>query len=354
MKTGLSLQQLANEVQRQQNSKRDLIAPRGQMAMVNSVIDIEGKEVPSVSLGLQDKGQFPIRKLAHQQIASAVEIPGSYYNRMLSEEPELLTRNVNTWLAKEADKKQLIRLMDGDARALLSDRYNRIDNYDVLSFVLPEILDIGGLQVVSSQITETRLYLKIISSRTELEVQKGDAVQGGFVITNSEVGQGNMQVNPFVYRLVCLNGMTVEEFSQKKRHVGRKLEEEDMQLFSDETRQADMRAFFLKIRDTVRATLDITMFQTIVQKFRDSQGIIIHQPEQIVELTATRFQLNDSEKSSVFQNLLTGGQMNLWGLANAVTRASADIEDYDRASQLELIGSRVLNLEPALVSAKAA
>lgn len=42
-----------------------------------------------------------------------------------------------------------------------------------------------------------------------MEVRKGDIVQAGVMISNSEVGLGAVSIQPLVYRLVCTNNSDV-------------------------------------------------------------------------------------------------------------------------------------------------
>ena len=61
---------------------------------------------------------------------------------------------------------------------------------------------------------------------------------------------GALVVEPFIYRLQCLNGMTVPDRKLRKYHVGRVADEEGLlSVFSDETLRADDHAFFLKVGD---------------------------------------------------------------------------------------------------------
>ena len=46
--------------------------------------------------------------------------------------------------------------------------------------------------------------------------------------------------------------------------------------------------------------------------------------------------------------LQSDGDYTLYGLANAVTRYSQDVESYDRASKLEEIGYTVMTMAPEL------
>jgi hypothetical protein len=42
--------------------------------------------------------------------------------------------------------------------------------------------------------------------------------------------------------------------------------------------------------------------------------------------------------------LIRGGDLTQYGLSNAVTQMSQDIEDYDRASDLERMGGQIIEL----------
>ena len=54
----------------------------------------------------------------HNQIAEKLEIPLKYYHRMEEETPELLARNVNTWLER-SEKDFFIRGLGDSVRAFL-------------------------------------------------------------------------------------------------------------------------------------------------------------------------------------------------------------------------------------------
>ena len=153
---------------------------------------------------------FGTTSLFHRQVASALGIPAKYYDLMQSQKPELLAENVNAWLA-DRTSSYMVRSMDYGsgqvARALLSERYRRIDNMEIATSVLPLFAGNDQYEVMSCEVTENRLYLKVVNHRLEMEVRKGDIVQAGVMISNSEVGLGAVSIQPLVYRLVCLNGM---------------------------------------------------------------------------------------------------------------------------------------------------
>jgi hypothetical protein len=336
MKTGKTLSEMAMELERQSQSKTDFVADTRALAMTSES-----------ALVVQNTAQmeFGITNHAHGQIAARLDIPKKYYDRMRSKAPALLATNVNQWFHSQPERR-MIRTLDGHARAFLSERYRRLDNHDLALSVLHVFSAMGnGLQIVSAELTESRMYIKAINQRVELEVNKGDVVQAGICITNSEVGLGALRIEPLVYRLVCLNGMIAQDYATKKYHVGRAVEEDAFELFSDETLAADDKAFFLKVQDTVRATVDIAKFAQIVERMQDAtkQRIEGH-PVQAVEFLSEKFGYNQDEKSSILTHLIQGGDLSAYGLMNAVTRTSQDLDNYDRATELERDGSRVLSL----------
>jgi len=176
---------------------------------------------------------------------------------------------------------------------------------------------------------------------------QADVVQAGFVISNSEVGLGHLTVEPLIYRLVCKNGMICKDFSQKRRHVGRQIESGDTayELYSDETLAQDDKAFFMKVQDTVRCAADEAKFMLTVNKMREAMQIPLeHQPMQEVELLADRFSLTENERGDIFRQLFISGDCTRYGLLNAVTAASQNAVDYERATELERIGGEILSL----------
>ncbi|MDD3537372.1 MAG: DUF932 domain-containing protein, partial [Eubacteriales bacterium] len=114
------------------------------------------------------------------------------------------------------------------------------------------------------------------------------------------------------------------------------------ELYSDETLQAEDNAFMLKLADIVRAAVDEARFTSVVDKLREAVDIrITASVPQVVELTAKQYGLTQSEGNDVLQHLISGGDLSRYGLSNAVTRASQDVQDYDRATALEGVGWQI-------------
>ena len=230
-------------------------------------------------------------------------------------------------------------------RAVLSDRYRRLDNFALAEQALPILQGLDGT-FESVELTETRMYLKFVMPRLSYEMVPGDFVQGGIMLSNSEVGMGTLSVQPLVYRLVCRNGMIAPDHSMKKTHLGRAVngdDEEAIQVFRDDTLAADDKALFLKVRDVMRAALSEITFRQIAVKMQKTMGIeITGNPVKTVEVLGQRYGLNEDERAGVLRHLVSGGALSGYGLVNAVTRFGQDVDDYDRSTELEAIGGRLV------------
>ena len=154
MKSGVSLQQMLTEVKRQSESKEDYLIAPNRLRM-----ESYGKEMflhLSDDSGTELIEPMTITGIAHRQIGTHLRIPAAYYDRMREERPDLLAYNANTWFKQESSQRML-RILDGSARAYLSNRYRRIDNIDIAGVTLPILGGLPDIRFESCQITESRM-----------------------------------------------------------------------------------------------------------------------------------------------------------------------------------------------------
>lgn len=343
MKQGRSITELAQEIERQANEKRDFIAPSSSLRIQT---DSEKKQSAlTISMNGEGSEQFLVNPWFHTQVAQQWKVPQKYYERLLADHPDLLDWTVNTLMNREP-KNRMVRVLDGRARALQSDRYRPLDNYDLANASLPVLAEVPEMSILSCEITEYRMYIKALFPRIQKEVKVGDVVQSGVVISNSEVGKGSVRVEPLVYRPWCKNGM-VSAHALKRHHVGRQADAEGYgyEIYRDETKEADDKAFWMKVQDTVRASVDEAKFADIVARLAEStEKEIKVSPVKAVEVAKKSLGLNESEGDDVLKHLIQGGDLTQWGLANAITRTAQDVESYDRATDLERLGGNVIEL----------
>jgi len=195
------------------------------------------------------------------------------------------------------------------------------------------------------------MYLQFVFPRLHAEVKglaRGDVVQAGLVIANSEVGLGAVDVRSFLLVVACTNGAIAESLL-RKTHLGRRLnggEDEEAIQYRRDTIEADIRAFQLQLRDIVRHALSEAAFGQKVAKIEGAAADAIRDPEAVIANVTRRFGLSDTESRGVTKNLVLQGDPTRWGLANSITALAKEIEGHDRAYELEQIGWDVVELKP--------
>ena len=348
MKQGLTIQQAAAEIMRQSQAKADYLVNTENLHMETC----DG--TPTLRLlgedGVDRVEPLDILPTAHRQLGDYLNIPRKYYDRMCQENLGLLAQNVNSWLQRGPEQR-MIRTIDGRARAFLSNRYRRIDNIDIARITLPIIQEIPDVIYESCNLSDDYMFIKVVNPKLTAEVVPGDIVQAGVVISNSETGQGAVCIQPLIYRLVCSNGMTVNEARTRRNHIGRaSTADENLLIYSQATLEADDKAFIMKVQDTVRAAVDEARFARIVGTLRESADKKLNTADipSVVKLASSSFGITEAESDGVFNHLIRDADYTLYGLANAVTRYSQDVESYDRASKLEEIGYQIVTMSPEL------
>jgi hypothetical protein len=387
---GRSLPELAAELLRQKTNIRDFVAPANHVALRTN-----GKS--RLVLNHTVNEAFVVNEVAHHQLADYLGIQRKFYEDLKgnsdrlfvpvwapaqsalphSEEPitELRDRTmipegvedsplidvvVNTLLRRKEGDGRLIRTLDGRVRAFLSDTYNPdLDNYDVFMVAagVIEANRLGPNDVISAEVTERSLYIKVVSPRLKAEIKPANVkpgngflrepqvVQAGFIISNSETGLGALTVQQTVYKLMCTN-LWIKADAYKVRHIGKELEtDQHGMVYRNDTRIADAKAKMLKVRDQVAETLEEHRFTQMVAQMQATTEIKLGTNiERVVEVTAKKFGLAKLEQDTVLKNLIEGADLTLWGLTNAVTATAHESDSYDRATELEEIGGRMFSI----------
>jgi len=340
----LNIRELAERVHAQQDTKHDYVADTRRVGFHEvPVIGSDGASASDFELtidGINDQvgapSAFGINEIAHEQIGTRLGIPKKYYERMRGEAPALLKRNVDHWFVNDPEKR-MFRTLDGNVRAVLSDRYRPLDNVDLIEYVLPELFKVEGLEFFVTSLTPERMFIRATLPRLTGEIRVGDTVQAGVEISNSEVGRGSLTVSPWILRLDCLNGMT-SKVAIRKYHAGRRIEETDdvLGIFRDETIAQDDKAFFMKAADMARAALSDITFGRIVEQLRaTATGEQIAEPVAAVQVLSKRLDLTEGEGQSVLNFLRADGDLSQWGAINALTETAKQATTFNRLAELE-------------------
>jgi hypothetical protein len=340
------LEEIDQELLRQLETKKDYIVDTSNL--ITHYDSLSGKITMEI-FGLEKPVSFELTDHCHNQVGAKLKIPSKYYDYLKEKYPELLIKNVNTLLPDQKTGR-MVRTLDGQARAFLSDRYKVVDNYDIFRVVLQEFEKIRAdmdLQVIDSRLTDQNLYIKAISKDLTDEIsredkKKGDVIYGGIIISNSEVGQGKYKVMPYINVVVCNNGM-IRDKGLQKVHLGRKLEEQMID-WSDKTNELEDELLISKIRDMVHSTFKREVFQEWVDEINKVAREHIPKPTIAVNKLVKTFDISKEETDQLLHKFAEYGYTK-WGLCQTVTDIAQTQKNYDKQVLYERIGPKILEME---------
>lgn len=349
-----ALVDLAKKLEALKESTRDVVADTRDVGMTEDgalVVRTNGEPYA-----------YPLSRHAHSQLAEKTGIPFRYYDRMFEAgQGRLAATNVNTWLQSEPERR-LVRVADGRVRAILSDRYRVLDNYDLALLTADRALQ-HGAEVLECSLTETRMSVKITlpNAREKIGeltrqvraahandhwVRRGsvmdldaDYVVPGLMVSNSEVGSAAFRVEPFALRLVCWNGLIAEQ-TLSRVHLGSRLEAGEV-VYSDATRKLDDQALWAKVGDVIDSTFNPDSFRAMLGNLRASTEIEIRKPVEVTDAVARNLALTQEKKELLLRYFTVEGH-TLYGLVNGVTRLAQDEQDPDAQIELERAAGELL------------
>lgn len=342
------MQQLLNlmETLEQQNAiKKDYLAASGTLSFV-------GGQLVMVHAGTSVN--FTPTPHFHAQMAEKLSIPKGYYDRMREKALGLLDDNVNHWLSDEG-KNLLVRAFEpgeGDnvARALLSDRYNMIDNMEVLLETLDAIKATGiPVNVAGAELSDTRMFLRITCPEIEVQatemlkayrkaIAAGSSVITGFELQNSEIGCGTFQISPRAVVLACQNGLIKTNDALRRVHLGGKMDE--LGFYNNpEVKKANRELVKKQVSHAVKTFLSKDYLTKLVQSFTELGDKKIEAPiPQVIEVIASEYSITQERKNRILDYFIDGGDRRRIGIVNAITEEVQELtEDIDLKHDSEAI-----------------
>ena len=310
-----------------------------------------------------DKGgvaQFAMNTWSQGQVASYANIPKAYFDRIGVQNKQLLSLMVNhSFLHKRSEvpahrrEARMFRSLDGTLQALVSPSFLTLDGYELMQ-VLKPILDRYGFTVLEASITEKRLYVNAVTEALQGEVKQGDVINYGVTISTSDVGAGSISISPYLYRLICSNGLKTESHFKRRHLASSKAEGEDFRdLFTSQTVYHEKRAILGKAKDTLLASLREDNFNAELGRLKETteRTITNYNLQEVVERAGKFYGVTDSKVQAAVVNELGAGNqgagLTMWGLMNSFTAvAKTEIVDYDEQDRLERIAGTMPKLTP--------
>lgn len=280
------------------------------------------------------------------------------------------------------------------ARALLSDRYDIFDNQHVLAAVLAgfQQANAGEIQVAGADVSDKNMYVRFIAPQVAVGAQDllrgyrspfagdpsadpwaqvvrvGDGgwtvdraraaaqaegmgfergseplLWAGFEVTNSELGFGSTTITPRAEFQICRNGLKITVDAASKIHLGGRLET-GVVSWSQETRRKALELVTAKTADAVGQFLTPAYWETKVAELSEKANRPVKDAEKTIATVAEKFGFTETERKSIFDHFLRGGQITAGGVMNAVTSAAQTVADADKASDMEAAAVKVLDL----------
>jgi len=364
MQQAMTVMEMAQQVNQAtvDNLKNDLIVDTSTSARV---VLTDGFGPPSDRLRMEvtdhdgKAHHFTINEHAHRQIAAKIKVHWSHYRRCLDDHVDLYIDTVNKLFEREP-KECMFRMFGDRLRAVLSSRYRRIDNLEVLSQTLPVISNLDTV-VLGSNVNDNYMNMKVLFRDENLRhtVAKANGnervVLPGFRLSNSETGQGSLKLEGFFYDSYCTNGCVFgvdNLFNFSRTHIGSKLDAgADLQILSSETIEQENKLIIAQLSDCMRSLSN----PDNVQKLADHLILAanteqVKKPIEAINMITKEFQLSEIEHQKALETFLRDADFSKFGLASAVTEIAneADICTYDRANEIESIGGKILNFGDAM------
>lgn len=401
-----NLQDLMKILDNQKARRHDIVGSATILRARDGIIFVKGSETEMSlegGVGSGDGRYVPTRHF-DSQLATKVGIPPAFLAKLRVEAIDLYDSLVNGLLhgkqirratgvevIREADaRKFMIRAFsDGDgtgvARALLSDRFSPLDNFDVLLSALDGIREAGvAVEVQNADLTETRMRVRFHSpdvaalapnllggydnpfADPEVDAQrqhdnldrwrrvaaregmghepgKEPVVFAGFELSNSEVGSGAYTLTPRILFEICKNGLTLPLLATRSVHLGSKMSEGVIR-WSDDTQRRELDLIKAKTVDSVKAFLSPAFLEEQVAAIEEKAGKKIEKPVETMKILAKSQNWSQDEADEIMGFFIRGGQSTAGGLVNALTAYTQTVPDADRADQLDAQAARVLDL----------
>lgn len=375
MKRQTTLAELVTELKDQNLQKKDFVVPANLLSMENGELivnnynnnDSLSKLLNEVGVKSEssDKLILGCLPILHQNLSDKLDIPRKYYNRIQGlTDTSLIDTNVSYWL-KNMKGNIFLRTFvnkdknEGFARAILSDRYNVIDNFDVL-FATLEAVKASGLNLKiednGCDLTESKMYIRFVAPDVEINAPEllknykspkgnggvGDGIITGFVITNSELGQGSFSISPRAVVLKCQNGMVFKNDAFGKVHLGSKMEQYSQIDWSEETKRKNYELIMAQVKDAVKQFTSEDFLRKKISELNEYSEVELTHPIETVKNVSKFLNITEEKEKSILDFFMRGGDFTAMGVSQALTFYAHETKDADEAHDLESAAVEIL------------
>jgi hypothetical protein len=393
------LSQLVAVLHDQRARALDLVASPATYRARDGQVVISGAPPMLGEEGVTDvNGTYTVSTVGVEGLSEKLGIDLRYLRRLHADRPDLFDLNVNGMLHGQAfevlddpepdyppyGKNLLLRILRGDEsgtgvlRAVLSDKYNRVDNLDVLVAALGAVKDTlgeGGGQVTHASLTERNMYVRLeapgvkalaplllhgynnpfgqesiqrirqMAQREGMGYEPGSepVVHAGLKISNSETGDGKFTIAPELQVRICRNGYTIKADALEAVHLGGRQEAGIIQ-WSEDTNRKALELVASKAKDAVRLYLSEDYVAGKIREWEILCGKPVTDAQATIREVTAKSKFPRDTEAAILACFIAGGQLTAGGVMHAVTAAAQTVSDADLAALMEESAPDVLAL----------
>ncbi len=378
MKRQETLPELVADLKDENLRKSDFVVPSSAMEMRDGQIIIKAEpenkglnellgEIGIQSVEAPSEMVLSCLPFFHENLAVRLDIPINYYGKMQTQKDKsLLDTNVNYWLQRAKKNFFMRSFIDKDektgvARALLSDRYNVIDNYDVLLATLEAVKESGIKMEIDKQgcdLTDKSMYVRFIVPQLEVDApellkryrnpktgeegESGNGVISGFVIRNSEVGQGSFSISPRIVVLKCKNGLIFKDDNFSKVHLGARMDENSKINWSEETRHKNYQLVISQVKDAIKVFCSEEYLRGKIQKLTQLGAEKLEHPTDTIKNVSKHLSVTEEKEKSILDYFINGGDFTVMGVTQALTFHAHETQDADEQFEMESVAVELM------------
>jgi hypothetical protein len=339
-----------NRLVNEGNALQDFIAPIG--------VNLRNQEkTPVITFSANghvnmqmNNEQFSLHENAVYQLADKMGIPARYLRELAAGgewKRQLAAKILNEHSGWTNRTRVLVRSVDSEVRAILSDSYKRLNSVDLISAFLSECSSKGAI-ISDAFMDDTKVFCEtVLPVPMEIPTLNNGTVMifAGARFSTSDYGDGSVDMRAFLMNGACTNGM-VRESIMKQVHLGAKL---------PDNLQLSQRTYDLDTKTTASAIRDLSagLFnkENLMRKAIEIQGaseINVDMSDELRKLVGKGSLLKNEgdsiEKILMNNNPADGvqGAATLWKLTQGMTAFARDAEPR-RAREIHEISGELLN-----------
>lgn len=253
---------------------------------------------------------------------------------------KLAADNLNEIYSHFNGDRFLLRAVRGQLRGFLSDSYRRLDSRPLLDAFVQAIQRYGARPVDGFALT-TKINLRALLPMI-FEPFPGEIMAFGIQLSDSDYGDGTLNVAGFLLRCWCTNLATTEDVLSQV-HLGRKLS--DVVEFSRRTLELDTQTMASAVSDVaghVLAPKAINRYIDLVKRANEEKietGSIHAWAKKNLTKTETDSAVNKFASADI--ELLPAGQTK-WRWSNALSWLANETQDEHRKLELQDFAGGIL------------